>query len=377
MPMMTTAREARYDSSPQLVFWEMTKACPLACKHCRASAISCGLPDQLTTAEGINLIHQVASFGHPSPILIMTGGDVLMRDDLDELIVEAKVRGVRVALAPAVSPLLSPERAASLRSLGVRSVSISLDGMREVHEHIRGVDGHFEQTSRALDLLQEEGFTVQINSTVMVDTVRELPSIVEFLLTKGIKIWEVFFVIEVGRGVSMLSLNPSENEDVAHFLYDMSGYGLVVRTVEAPFFRRVVRERQQGIENTGALYAELMAEVHERVGAPHHASRVALASTRDGKGIIFVAHNGDVYPSGFLPVTLGSVREQSLVSIYRDTPLLLELREARFHGACGSCDYSDLCGGSRSRAFASFGDPLASDPACLLAGYESDQRATV
>lgn len=368
MPSITAAREDRYDTTPQLVFWETTKACPLACKHCRADAISCSLPDQLTTAEGINLIDQVASFGYPTPILIMTGGDVLMRDDLDELIVSAKLRGVRVAIAPAVSALLSAERAADLRSLGVRSVSISLDGMMEVHERIRGVDGHFEQTAEALDLLQAEGFSVQINSTVMVDTVRELPSIVEFLLAKGIKIWEVFFVIEVGRGVSMLSLSPSENEDVAHFLYDVSGYGLVVRTVEAPFFRRVVSERQQHIDHRGALYKELMAEVHERVGLSHHDSRVALASTRDGKGIIFVAHNGDVYPSGFLPLKLGSVRDRSLVSIYRETPLLLDIRGARFHGTCGSCDYRDLCGGSRSRAYASFGDPLASDPACLMVG---------
>ncbi len=362
-----TARDARYDQTPQLVFWETTKACPLACRHCRADAISCGLPDELTTNEGVDLIDQIASFGQPSPILIMTGGDVMMRPDLDQLITAAKTRGVRVALAPAVSGLLSEERAEELRGLGVRSVSISLDGVGDVHDQIRGVNGHFAQTAQAIDRLARMGFTVQINSTVMVDTVHELPKIVAFLVAKGIKIWEVFFVIEVGRGISMLSLSPQENEDVAHFLYDMSGYGLVVRTVEAPFFRRVVRERQEGGGTTGPLYEDLVAGVRRRIGAPIHANRVALASTRDGKGIIFVSHNGDVYPSGFLPLTLGSVREQSLVSIYRDNPLLADIRGARFHGNCGMCDYRDLCGGSRSRAFASFGDPLASDPACLMA----------
>ncbi|MCL5973276.1 MAG: TIGR04053 family radical SAM/SPASM domain-containing protein [Ferrimicrobium sp.] len=360
-----TTREMLYDRVPQLVFWETTKACPLACRHCRANAISCGLPDQLTTQEGFDLIDQIASFGQPSPILILTGGDVLMREDLDELIVASKRRGLRVALAPAVSPLLSPQRAASLRSLGIRSVSISLDGVGAVHDRVRGVDGHFDQTVQAIDLLLEHGFVVQVNSTVMVDTVDELPKIVAFLLAKQLRIWEVFFVIEVGRGVSMLSLAPSENEDVANFLYDMSGYGLVVRTVEAPFFRRVVRRRQDGeVPEHGPLYQDLIANVQRRVGAPLHQNRVALGNTRDGKGIIFVAHNGDVYPSGFLPLTLGSVRNASLVSIYQDDALLRDIRAAQFTGSCGSCDYRDLCGGSRSRAFAAFGDPLASDPAC-------------
>jgi radical SAM protein len=362
--VMATTREQRYDQAPQLVFWETTKACPLACRHCRADAISCGLPDQLSTQEGLDLIDQIASFGQPSPILILTGGDVLMRDDLDELIVAAKSRKVRVALAPAVSPLLSEQRLIALRSLGVRSVSISLDGVGAAHDRIRGVGGHFEQTVEAINLLQAYGFLVQINSTVMVDTVDELPKIVEFLVSNELKIWEVFFVIEVGRGVRMLSLDPSDNADVASFLYDMSGYGLVVRTVEAPFFRRIVRQRQEGSLDNGPRYRDLIAQVHRRLGVPRHANRVALANTRDGKGIIFVAQNGDVYPSGFLPMSLGSVREQSLVSIYREHPLLRDIRASNFTGPCGSCDYRDLCGGSRSRAFAALGDPLGSDPAC-------------
>ncbi len=364
---MKSARAIRYDTTPQLVFWETTKACPLSCRHCRADAISCGLPDQLSTAEGMDLIEQVASFGQPSPILVMTGGDVLMRDDLDTLIIAAKDRGVRLALAPAVSPLLSEERARSLRALGIRSLSLSLDGVGPVHDRIRGVEGHFADTAETVAMLRSLGFVIQINSTVMVDTVNELPRLAAFLVAAGLKIWEVFFVIEVGRGISMLSLKPQDNEDVVHFLYDMSAYGLVIRTVEAPFFRRVVRARNEGRAlSQGPLYFALMDEARRLLGPAIHEPRVALAGTRDGKGIIFIAHNGDVYPSGFLPFTLGSVRERSLVSIYRDEPLLLDIRQARFHGTCGICEYRDLCGGSRSRAFATSGDPLASDPACLF-----------
>lgn len=355
--------------TPQLVFWEVTKACPLACAHCRASAIHHPLPGELTTEQGIRLIEQVASFGRPAPILVMTGGDVLMREDLDVLLGAARSSGVRVALAPAVSPLLDERRAAALRELGVRSVSISLDGIGVTHDQIRGISGHYARTVETVAMLQRHGFSVQVNTVVMRRNVGELARVARYLVGAGVRVWEVFFLIEVGRGRELESLSALENEDVARFLYAASGYGLLVRTVEGPFVRRVGAELASGapVSATTPVGQELLAELRRGLGAPIRQGRIASSRTRDGAGIIFVAHDGEVFPSGFLPLSVGSVPEQSLVEVYRESPLLQEIRASRFHGPCGECDYRDLCGGSRARAFAVFGDPLASDPGCVRA----------
>lgn len=360
----------RLSKKPILVFWETTKACPLSCKHCRAEAVSTGLPGELTNDEGKNLISQIRNFGSPAPILVLTGGDVMMRQDLLELVSFANQTGVRVALSPAVSDLLSEEMMNVLYDLGVRSVSISLDGIGDTHDQVRGTQGHFAKTTDMIARLIEIGFSVQVNTTVMSTTVNQLPAVAEYLLALGVKIWEVFFLIRVGRGTDLLELSPFENEDVARFLYEVSGYGLLVRTVEAPFSRRVVFNLQHCDDGPGELlpegdlYRSLSADLIERLGQPTARRLSPIGSTRDGKGIVFVAHDGTVFPSGFLPLGLGNVKSESLVDIYRENPLLQSIRNAEFSGRCGKCRYRDLCGGSRARAFSFYGDPLAEDPAC-------------
>lgn len=294
-----------------------------------------------------------------------------MRRDLESLVERARALDIPVALSPSVTPLLVAEQARRLRGLGVKVASISLDGATpETHEGIRGVAGHFEATLAAIRLLRDEGFTVQVNTVVMRENVEELAAVAELVARAGAGIWEVFFLVQTGRGAGLAELAPAENEDVCHFLYDASRYGFIVRTVEAPFFRRVAAWRREdgrgdpaGRYGLGPLYARLAGELAERLGPPGE-SKAQTKGTRDGKGIVFVACDGQVYPAGFLPFGVGNVRERSLVEIYRESPLLRDLRAARFHGRCGECEYADLCGGSRSRAFAASGDPLGNDPAC-------------
>lgn len=362
-----------FDRRPMLVFWETTRACRLACRHCRAEAIPQALPGELDHAEGLRLIDSLLDFGERPPVLILTGGDVLMRADLEDLVAHARARGVPVALSPSVTPLLTRAAMRRLGDLGVRSVSISLDGAdARTHERIRGVDGHFAQTIDALAMLREEGFTVQVNTTVMRENLEQLAEIALRLLALGIGTWEVFFLIQVGRGTELRETTPAENEAVAHFLFDASRHGLLVRTVEGPFFRRVAalrREMPAGLDPASALaldpcYSRLAARLREVLGEPGAVARVQTTGTRDGKGIIFVRYDGEVYPSGFLPLGLGNVRQRSLVEIYRDTPVLRAIRAASFGGRCGVCTFADLCGGSRARAWAAHGDPLAEDPAC-------------
>lgn len=355
-----------YGRRPMLVFWETTRACGLACRHCRASATAQSLPGELTTSEGRDLIDQVAGFGRPFPILVLTGGDCLLRVDLFELVQYATGLGLPVALSPSVTPALTPQMIARIAASGVKAVSISLDGaLAATHDTVRGIPGHFEATLAAIRALAVAGLTVQVNTTVMRANVNELADIAALVARCGAHIWEVFFLVQVGRGVATDSVSPHEHEDICHFLYDASQLGFIVRTVEAPFFRRVVARRRSGDPApVGGLYEALSARLLALLGPATSRVSAHTAATRDGKGIVFVAYNGEVYPAGFLPHPLGSIRTQPIAQIYRDNPLLRQIRAADFTGRCGRCEYADLCGGSRARAFAATGDPLAEDPAC-------------
>jgi AdoMet-dependent heme synthase len=349
-----------------LVFWETTRACLLACGHCRASAVPEPLPGELSTEEGERFLDSLAGFGRPYPVVVLTGGDVLMRPDLLRLTAHARGLGLPVAVSPSVTERLEPALLAALRHAGVKVASLSLDGASpETHEGLRGVDGHFQATLDGIGLLRSEGFTVQVNTVVRPENVEELAEIAALVAAVGASIWEVFFLVRVGRGSQLAELSPEENEDVCHFLVDASRYGFIVRTVEAPFFRRVAAWRQEGrVCDTGALYERLAARLRTLLGDPRTETRAQTKGTRDGKGIVFVSHDGLVYPAGFLPLAVGTVRERSLVDLYRDSPLLRAIRAARFNGRCGACEYAELCGGSRARAYATSGDPLGEDPAC-------------
>jgi AdoMet-dependent heme synthase len=349
-----------------LVFWETTRACPLACRHCRASAQPRALPGELRRDEGHRLIDQVAGFGRPYPILILTGGDCLLRPDLFGLIGHARSAGIPVALSPSVSPLLDRRMIGRIAASGVKAVSVSLDGASPAtHDRVRGIDGHFDHTIEAVRALVNAGLSVQVNTTVMGANAGEMARIAALLESLSVHAWEVFFLVHTGRGTAEGAITPAEHDDVCHFLYDASRYGFVVRTVEAPFFRRVVMARRAGDPSPERpLYTELSRELGHLLGTPARRPRAHTAATRDGKGIVFIGHNGDVYPAGFLPLALGNVRDQPLARIYRENPLLIAIRAARFGGRCGHCPYADLCGGSRARAYAATSDPLAEDPAC-------------
>ncbi len=361
-----------YEEKPVLVFWETTKACQLKCRHCRAEAILQALPGELNTKEGKALIDSLTDFGRPYPILILTGGDPLMRKDIFELIDYAVGKGIRVGLAPAVTPLLTEETIERIAERGVKAVSISLDSpFPEVHDAIRGIEGTWEKTVWAIKEFLKHGLAVQVNTVVMRETVDGLPEMVKLIKDLGVEIWEVFYLVPTGRGNFESDLRPEEWEDVTHFLYEASKH-LLVRTTEGPMFRRVAIMRKaleekgldpDGVLKPGELYFRLKKRLVELLGEGGEA-RAQTMGTRDGKGIVFIAYNGNVYPSGFLPFSVGNVREKSLVEIYREGELMKKLRSAEFEGRCGKCEFREICGGSRARAYAYSLNPLAEDPAC-------------
>lgn len=347
-----------YNRAPMIVYWELTNACGLACRHCRATAMPDPAPGELSTAEAIALLDDILGFGNPAagealPHVVMTGGDPLRRPDLDELIAAANDRGIGVSLAPAVTPLLTRERLFGLKDAGVQAISLSLDGSTAAHhDDVRMVPGTFDATIEALDVAAAAGLPVQVNTLVTATTAADLPAIFELLSQHKLMQWSLFFLISIGRGSELVELSPGEAERVLSWAQQVGrGAPFRVKTTEAMHYRRL-----------GAAALLRSGKSKEEVEA-HPMARAF--GVRDGNGIVFVSNTGDVTPSGFLPLSVGNVRRTSLVQLYRDDPTMRSLRDPdQFKGRCGFCEYRDWCGGSRARAYAWTGDPLESDPLC-------------
>jgi len=348
---------------PYLVAWEVTNACLLACRHCRASAEPHPLPGELSTEEGLRLIEEVATY-RPKPLLLLTGGDPLARPDLFLLIQRARDLGVKVGLTPAATPLLTRETVFRLKEAGVTRLALSLDGARaETHDAFRGEQGTFLRTLEALTWAKEAGLPTQVNTTVTRDTWPEIQALPDLLAEKGVVLWSLFFLVPVGRGALLKQLSAREFEEVLGWLYEVSKtYPFHVKTTEAHHFRRVVLQRraQEGQGDRALAAGESLHREYFQDGMEH--SRLGVT---DGNGFVFVSATGDVAPSGFLPVYAGNIREKPLLEIYRNSPLFQELRNKDLlKGKCGVCEYRYVCGGSRARAWAETGDYLGSEPRC-------------
>jgi radical SAM protein len=335
------------------VYWETTQACGLACRHCRAEAVSTPHPNELSHEEGKSLLRQIASFDKPLPHLVFTGGDPLRRGDLFELIDEAHRLGLTVAITPSATGDLTIEALADLKAHGIENLGLSLDGSNaERHEAVRGVAGCFDWTIRAAKFAAELGMPIQINTLVSQETLDDLPAIYELLKSFKVMRWSLFFLIEVGRGKVLQPISTEQGEELMNWVYDLSKVApFAVATTEAPSYRRVALNRMR---QEGMVSSEIeRTSVYRGFGI------------RDGHGIMFISNQGGIYPAGFLPLAAGNVRTDNLVETYRDAPLFRSLHNpASFKGKCGRCEYKTLCGGSRARAFAATGDPLASDPFC-------------
>ncbi len=356
-----------YSAKPIFVCWETTKSCLLSCRHCRATAIRDSLPGELDYQSGVRLVDQLLEFGDPYPALLLTGGDPLMRKDAFELMRQAKQRGIYTAVAASVTPLLTKEKLQLMRDIGIEIISVSLDGASaETHDRIRDIPGTWRSTLEAIETAKSCGMRLQVNTTVMKSNLQELADIFHLVLERGAVAWEVFFLIRTGRGSSLENPEPWQSEEVAHFLYEATQYGIPVRTSEGPHFRRVFIQRQRGGDaSDGELYRHLSARLRELAGEPKTEPFLRLNATGDGKGILFISHDGEIFPSGFLPISLGNVKSGNLKSIYTTHPVLVGLRNpANLKGRCRVCEHKVVCGGSRSRAYAEFQDFYQEDPAC-------------
>ncbi|QLD85657.1 TIGR04053 family radical SAM/SPASM domain-containing protein [Natronomonas halophila] len=346
------------DQRPFVLVWEVTQACELACDHCRADARPGRYPDELTTEEGKRLLEEAADFGD-GQLVVLSGGDPLLRDDLVDLVDYGTDLGLRMTLTPSGTTSLTREVLEDLKAAGLQRLALSIDGPKEVHDAFRGEEGSFRQTVDAAIIARELGLPVQINTTVCEATVSTLPAVRDLVAELDAVLWSVFFLVPVGRGRLLENVTSQRAESVLEWLDEISEdapFG--VKTTEAPHYRRVSLQRNG-----------------DPTAAPDNDAIGRRGGIIAGDGFAFVSHTGEVYPSGFLPKPAGDVREDGLVDTYQNAPLFQRLRDRdELQGKCGACEFRHVCGGSRSRAYAATGDPLGSDPLCgyYPEGYEPE-----
>lgn len=345
-----------FDARPFLVFWEITRACALACKHCRAEAQSHRHPDELNREESSRLIRQLAEL--KPPMLILTGGDPLMRTDALDLVREATAAGLHVGLSPSATARLMHADFSEIKAAGVERISLSLDGAsRQTHDAFRGVSGTFDRTIAAVHRAHAADLSVQINTTLTRGNLREYEAFKKLMYELKPAMWSVFLLVPTGRaGIADL---PAPL-DIEHVFQDMASLvgkaPFAIKTTEGHHFRRVLIQR------------------HGAGGRQRPGMRSPLG-IRDGRGVMFISHTGVVSPSGFLPFDCGNVREEHPADIYRHHPLFVSLRDNdALGGKCGRCEFRTVCGGSRARAYGVTGDPFSEDPACV---YQPRQASTV
>ena len=341
---------AMFDQAPLLLFWEMTQACELACLHCRACAVPARDPLELSTAEGERLLADAAGLG--VKLVVLTGGDPAMRPDLVYLVGFGQRLGLRMALTPSATSLVTRELLAELKVAGLARLAVSLDGVEAAeHDRFRGVPGSFARTLTILEEARSLGLTTQINTTLTPDSVDSLERFAELLGPLGIELWSVFVLVATGRAQGAAGLTADQLEAALVRLAALAErVPFDVKTTAAPHFRRVLLTHRK---RPGAV-----------VGLGDGIGR-APRGINDGQGIVFVSHRGEIFPSGFLPVRCGSVRDEGLAQVYRHHPLFRSLRDPdELRGKCGVCEFKRVCGGSRARAYAELGDPLEEDPAC-------------
>jgi radical SAM protein len=378
--MQKLIRQPRYDLNdrPFMIIWETTHACDLACRHCRAEAIPEHDPLSLTFEEAKRLLDQVDSFGKPRPIFIFTGGDPFKRTDLFDLLAYGNALGLAMAVSPSGTPLLNEANLRRVKENGGKAISLSIDGSTpERHDDFRQVPGSFALTTKGWETARTIGLKLQLNTTVTRYNLEDLPQIFRLVLDYGAMTWSLFFLVPTGRGKAEDEVSPAEYEAVMNFLYDCSKY-ISAKTTEGHHYKRVVLQRsildEKGLAvedyfDLHPIYFQLRDELLNIVTGRGLQPKDSIFRTpmhiNAGNGFVFISRRGEVFPSGFMPVSVGNVREKTLVDIYREAPLFKALRDPdQLEGRCGLCEFVGVCGGSRSRAYAVTGDPLAEEPFC-------------
>jgi AdoMet-dependent heme synthase len=358
--------EIDFNKNPYIVIWEVTRACQLKCVHCRADAQIHPDPKELTTMEGFKLIEQI--FEMNNPMLVFTGGDCMMREDLFDLADYAVKKGMRVSMTPSATDNVTIERMQRAKEVGLSRWAFSLDGPTpEIHDHFRGTPGSFNLTIEKVRYLNELNMPLQLNTVISKYNYDYLEEMAELMKELKVVMWYIFLLVPTGRGQYDACLTPAEHEKVFRWLYELSKTAPYdIKTTAAQHYRRVVfqeKAREKVIDRSEIRYEDTLTK---DMASVIDGLKRAPKGVNDGNGFVFISHTGDVMPSGLLPLVGGNVRDHALADIYRESPLFKDLRSPdRYTGKCGVCEYRYVCGGSRSRTYAVTGDYMGSEPFCV------------
>lgn len=340
--------------SPRLVFWELTSACNLKCVHCRACPSDERSPEELSTVEGKTLIDQIHSFA--SPVLVLSGGEPLVRPDVFEIAAYGESKGLRVALATN-GTLVDDRIASEIKASGIKRVSVSIDGDdSESHDSFRRVEGAFDAAWQGVERIKSVGIPFQINTSVTRHNIRKIPDILNMAVERGAVALHLFLLVPTGCGKEIADdemISPEEYEQVLNWLYDRSkDTSIALKATCAPHYFRIARQRAR---NEGITIAPAT-----------HGFEAMTKGCLAGSGVCFVSRNGDVYPCGYLPIGAGNVREEHFKKIWDDAEIFKVLRdEDNLRGKCGNCEFKRACMGCRARAYGCTEDFLGQEPYCV------------
>lgn len=344
----------------QLVAWEITGKCNLHCAHCRMPYGYGGPADELTATECFNLVDQITEVG--SPIIILTGGEPLLRNDIFEIGKYATSKGLRVVMG-SNGTLISPELAAQLKRIPLSRMSVSLDfPTAEEQDQFRGASGAYKAALDGIANARRAGISIQINSTITKLNVNLLGDLLKLALDVGAVAFHPFLLVPTGHGKGLkdMELSPREYEDTLNWIYDkqqqLAGK-IFFKPTDAPHYLRIVSQRgKQGIKCQGQ-------HPHSSHG---HGSNALTRGCLAGTGFCFISSTGKVKGCGYLNVEAGDIRKQSFAEVWNNSPVFNRLRDLScLKGKCGACEYKVICGGCRARAYESTGDYMEAEPYCI------------
>ena len=336
----------------RLVAWETTRRCNLACKHCRAVAEDHPYENELDTKASFKLLDQIKEVG--DPIIILTGGEPMLRDDIYDIAEYGTRLGLRMVMAPN-GTLLTPESTKKLKASGIQRISISLDGSTpESHDDFRGVPGAFEKAIQGIEYAKSAGLEFQINTTITKTNLDQIPSILALAEKLGAAAHHIFLLVPTGRGkyIADSEIDAQEYEQTLNWFYDQRDKTpLQLKATCAPHYYRILRQRAH--------------EDGKKVTFETHGLDAVTRGCLAGTGFCFISHVGKVQTCGFLDVECGDITRQTFKDVWENSPVFNNLRQAgSLEGKCGRCEFQKVCGGCRARAYEATGNYLAEEPLC-------------
>lgn len=336
----------------RLVAWEITRKCNLNCVHCRAGAERGPYPGELDTGKALKILEEIREVG--TPIVILTGGEPLMREDVFLLAQKGTDLGLRMVMATN-GTLLRAELIERMKDSGIQRVSISIDGADErQHDDFRKVPWAFRQALAGIELLKAGGLEFQINTTVTRHNVGDLEKILALSVSLGAAAHHIFLLVPTGRARDMVNqeIDSFEYEKVLHWFYGMRDQvPLHLKATCAPHYYRILRQEAY--------------KKGEKVDVGTYGLDAVTRGCLGGTSFVFISNVGVVQPCGYLELSCGDLRQDSFPSVWRDSDIFKQLRDfSAYKGKCGRCEYMRFCGGCRARAYEATGDFLAEEPLC-------------